>query len=408
MCSDLTALTGDASCDNNPGTIVNGAKGDRVINLQKSLNKLGFPDNIDGIFGAKTEGAVKQFQASKGLEVDGKVGPNTQAALCSALQQIPPPIPPNPAPSTECDPAAQTIKRLSSGPLVTRLQNLLAERGFNPGVVDGTFGDNTDSAVKQFQQANSLSVDGIVGPNTWKALCASSPNPPPPIPPPPVPPSPTPSAEVCGDGIDNDLDGQVDEFCAPIPVPPSPVCDTSDNSNRTIAALVGEGDTSRCEVPSNVVDPSCPVSNITHPVNKYQKGIWEFNFFVKDGEGLVLENIKAGGNKILDKFSVTHFIAEPAILPKPIAIRYCEVNDITPSEDPKQPLDAKQEPKLTQVDAQTDKITWSFKKASTSLSPDTTILRGSPTITYEVLIRHNPIRVNGKPMVCETVGQTYR
>ena len=33
-----------------------------------------------------------------------------------------------------CDPAAQTIKKLSSGPLVTRLQNLLAERGFNPGI----------------------------------------------------------------------------------------------------------------------------------------------------------------------------------------------------------------------------------------------------------------------------------
>ena len=130
------------------------------------------------VYSGQTEGAVKQFQASKGLQVDGKVGPNTQAALCSALQEIPPPIPPNPTPSTECDPAAQTIKKLSTGPLVTRLQNLLAERGFNPGAVDGIFGDNTDSAVKQFQQANSLSVDGIVGPNTWKALCASSPNPP--------------------------------------------------------------------------------------------------------------------------------------------------------------------------------------------------------------------------------------
>ena len=192
-------MSGDATCDNNPGTLVSGAKGDRVFNLQKSLTKLGLMLVILTVYSeAKTEAAVKQFQASKGLQVDGKVGPNTQAALCSALQQIPPPIPPNPTPSTECDPAAQTIKKLSTGPLVTRLQNLLAERGFNPGAVDGIFGDNTESAVKQFQGANSLSADGVVGPNTWKALCASSPNPPP-IP--PIPPSPTPNAELCGDGM---------------------------------------------------------------------------------------------------------------------------------------------------------------------------------------------------------------
>ena len=403
LCSELTAMSGDATCDNNPGTLVSGAKGDRVFNLQKSLTKLGLnAGNIDGIFGAATEAAVKQFQASKGLQVDGKVGPNTQAALCSALQEIPPPIPPNPTPSTECDPAAQTIKKLSTGPLVTRLQNLLAERGFNPGAVDGIFGDNTDSAVKQFQQANSLSVDGIVGPNTWKALCASSPNPPP-IP--PIPPSPTPSAEVCGDGIDNDLDGQVDEFCAPIPVPPSPVCDKSDNSNRRTVAITGEGGPTRCDVPPNVVDPPCPVSNITHPVNRYQKGIWEFNFFIKDGEGLVLENIKAGGKNILDKLSVTHFVAEQSIgapILKPVAIRYCEVNDV---------ISGQEEPKLifSKRPEGADKITWAFKKASTSLSPDPSILRGSPTIKYEVIIRNGltePEPGFFQNMKCEIVGKT--
>ena len=47
-------MSGDATCDNNPGTLVSGAKGDRVFNLQKSLTKLGLnPGNIDGIFGGK-------------------------------------------------------------------------------------------------------------------------------------------------------------------------------------------------------------------------------------------------------------------------------------------------------------------------------------------------------------------
>ena len=44
-------MSGDATCDNNPGTLVSGAKGDRVFNLQKSLTKLGLnAGNIDGIF----------------------------------------------------------------------------------------------------------------------------------------------------------------------------------------------------------------------------------------------------------------------------------------------------------------------------------------------------------------------
>ena len=74
-------------CDSTSTVIVNGARGDQVVNLQKSLKKLGFdPGVIDGIFGGKTEAAVKQFQASKGLLVDGKVGPNTKASLCSRFR----------------------------------------------------------------------------------------------------------------------------------------------------------------------------------------------------------------------------------------------------------------------------------------------------------------------------------
>lgn len=45
------------------------------------------------------------------------------------------------------------------------------------GQPDGLFGHQTETAVRQFQQANAMKVDGIVGPRTWTALFASEDDP---------------------------------------------------------------------------------------------------------------------------------------------------------------------------------------------------------------------------------------
>ncbi|MCL1473475.1 peptidoglycan-binding domain-containing protein [Argonema antarcticum] len=46
-----------------------------------ALKKAGFDIKIDGIYGVDTEKAVSQFQRRKGLDVDGRIGPQTRAAL---------------------------------------------------------------------------------------------------------------------------------------------------------------------------------------------------------------------------------------------------------------------------------------------------------------------------------------
>ena len=57
----------------------------------------------------------------------------------------------------------------SKGSDVTELQKLLNQNGYSLKE-DGIFGDKTQAAVKDYQQKNNLSVDGIVGTNTWGAL----------------------------------------------------------------------------------------------------------------------------------------------------------------------------------------------------------------------------------------------
>lgn len=69
----------------NTSTLRNGSRGDAVKALQEKLNSLGYNSGAaDGIFGVKTEAAVKQFQKAKGLTADGIVGVKTSAALESA------------------------------------------------------------------------------------------------------------------------------------------------------------------------------------------------------------------------------------------------------------------------------------------------------------------------------------
>ena len=55
---------------------------------------------------------------------------------------------------------------------VIKLQELLNQNGYSLDV-DGIFGNNTQSAVRDYQQKNGLAVDGIVGNNTWSSLTAA-------------------------------------------------------------------------------------------------------------------------------------------------------------------------------------------------------------------------------------------
>ena len=63
-------------------TIDRGQRGHHVSKVQTMLKHQGFlHDSIDGIYGHNTEQAVRKFQKSKGLPVDGRVGPATMNAL---------------------------------------------------------------------------------------------------------------------------------------------------------------------------------------------------------------------------------------------------------------------------------------------------------------------------------------
>lgn len=129
-----------------------GSRNNFVYLLQFILNNsFGYNLSVDGIFGNNTLKAVRDFQSNNGLTVDGLVGNNTWTYLLN--------LPPYPL-----------LREGSRGSYVRFLQNLLQSKFIPTGNIDGIFGSQTLNAVRAFQQENNLTVDGIVGDNTWNAL----------------------------------------------------------------------------------------------------------------------------------------------------------------------------------------------------------------------------------------------
>ncbi len=136
---------------NNYPLLRSGSNNNFVYLLQFILNQYGYNLTVDGIFGSNTLNAVRDFQRNNSLSVDGLVGTNTWRTLLN--------LPPYPL-----------LREGNRGAYVTFLQQLLESNLYPVGGIDGIFGSRTLSAVRSFQSANNLTVDGLVGNNTWNAL----------------------------------------------------------------------------------------------------------------------------------------------------------------------------------------------------------------------------------------------
>jgi peptidoglycan hydrolase-like protein with peptidoglycan-binding domain len=149
-------------------TIKLGATGEAVKKAQNELIRRYYlaPDSKNGVFDDETHKAVIRYQLDRSagefysfnlpLRVDGEVGPRTWARLAPAVVE----------------------KDMRDDDGVRLLQSILTSMGglFDPNGIDGDFGDDTDKAVRKFQGKFSdyegipLTVDGDVGPITWRAL----------------------------------------------------------------------------------------------------------------------------------------------------------------------------------------------------------------------------------------------
>ena len=169
-----------------PGRLLRrGTTGPSVVTIQTELNRISqsYPaipkvNPVDGIFGAKTEAAVRKFQEVFGLEVDGIVGPATWYALVRLYVAV----------NSLAELRSQGQRFYSnswanSNPIdygdrgikVEHLQYMLSVlAAYIPQIpdltIDGIFGPATRSAVLAAQQRFGLPQTGIVDYNTWDEI----------------------------------------------------------------------------------------------------------------------------------------------------------------------------------------------------------------------------------------------
>jgi peptidoglycan hydrolase-like protein with peptidoglycan-binding domain len=122
---------------------------DAVKQLQIALHL-----SADGDFGPETEAAVRTLQARHGLSVDGVVGPSTWSIIGVHGQQT-------------LTPPATVVAQASEAAADGAVKQLQSALNLAP---TGEFNAETEASVRTLQARHGLTVDGIVGPDTWSVI----------------------------------------------------------------------------------------------------------------------------------------------------------------------------------------------------------------------------------------------
>ena len=139
-----------------------GSQGSDVTELQKLLNQNGYNLSTDGIYGAKTQAAVKDYQKKNNLAVDGIVGNNTWGALTKAQSGSQAASTPATTTPAQTQPSTPTFEYADYKPSDTvaqaeaLLQQQLAQK---PGEYQSTWEGQLNDMIQQILNRDKFSYD---------------------------------------------------------------------------------------------------------------------------------------------------------------------------------------------------------------------------------------------------------
>ena len=156
---------------NAPAVYRLGDRGRAVSEIRSRLALLGLPGAQEtggrhtdpDAFDEPLDQAVRAFQQTRGLAIDGIVGPSTYRVLEEARWRLGDRL------------LTYVAGNVLAGDDVLALQQRLLDLGFQVGKIDGRFGPQTERAVRDFQRNVGVPPDGTCGPATLKSLSRLAP-----------------------------------------------------------------------------------------------------------------------------------------------------------------------------------------------------------------------------------------
>ena len=136
-----------------------------VSNIQRELSSRGFYDGaVDGIWGARTDAAVRDFLAAAGL----KMGVDANDALLHAIAASP--VRRTAAPEApRSDPIAQL---LAPSKRVLAIQSALSDFGYGQLRPTGIYDAETRAAIEKFEREHRMPVTGQISDRVVRALAS--------------------------------------------------------------------------------------------------------------------------------------------------------------------------------------------------------------------------------------------
>ena len=142
-----------------------GMTGEEVRELQEELIREGcLEGRADGVFGTKTEEAVRAFQIQNGLKADGVAGKKTQEALSGRAASG------RKKGKSYFSNDYSAIEKDADRNRIKRLQKALITMKYLMSSADGIYGTLTVAAVRSFQKDRGLQHDGIAGEKTLLSI----------------------------------------------------------------------------------------------------------------------------------------------------------------------------------------------------------------------------------------------
>lgn len=139
-----------------------------IANIQRELNRKGFYDGpSDGIWGSKTDAAVRDFLQASGSKVNPEANENLLRAISNYVAK------PTAAATAQTPPATDPIAKLiAPSKRIVSIQRALADFGYGQIKATGVYDPETRSAIEKFERDHRLPVTGQISDRFVRELAA--------------------------------------------------------------------------------------------------------------------------------------------------------------------------------------------------------------------------------------------